>query len=105
MTLARLRRHASASCLWDIDHTLIKNHGVNKKTYALAFELLTGQHPEHAARTLVIQGYTVTDPQGLADVGPVPEVETLVEIPRELLRFAHSPMERNQGTGDSGERH
>ena len=27
--------------LWDIDHTLIENHGVNKETYALAFKLLT----------------------------------------------------------------
>ena len=37
--------------LWDIDHTLIENHGVNKETYALAFELLTGRHAEHRART------------------------------------------------------
>jgi phosphoglycolate phosphatase len=37
--------------LWDIDHTLINNRGVNKQTYALAFELLTGRHAEHAART------------------------------------------------------
>ena len=29
--------------LWDIDHTLIENHGVNKETYALAFTLLTGR--------------------------------------------------------------
>ena len=32
--------------LWDIDHTLIENHGVNKEIYALAFELLTGR-PAH----------------------------------------------------------
>jgi phosphoglycolate phosphatase len=37
--------------LWDIDHTLIENHGVNKRTYALAFEMLTGQRAEHTART------------------------------------------------------
>jgi phosphoglycolate phosphatase len=37
--------------LWDIDHTLIENHGVNKETYALAFEMLTGQRPEHSALT------------------------------------------------------
>jgi phosphoglycolate phosphatase len=37
--------------LWDIDHTLIENHGVNKEVYALAFELLTGQHAVHPART------------------------------------------------------
>ena len=37
--------------LWDIDHTLIENHGVNKETYALAFTLLTGRPAEHQART------------------------------------------------------
>ena|SRR6266581_9660287 len=45
------RRHATALSsppvcallvLWDIDHTLTENHGVDKETYALAFELLTG---------------------------------------------------------------
>jgi phosphoglycolate phosphatase-like HAD superfamily hydrolase len=37
--------------LWDIDHTLIENHGVNKEIYAYAFELLTGSPPEHPAVT------------------------------------------------------
>jgi phosphoglycolate phosphatase len=37
--------------LWDIDHTLIENHGVNKEIYALAFELLTGRPARHRART------------------------------------------------------
>jgi phosphoglycolate phosphatase len=37
--------------LWDIDHTLIENHGVNKETYALAFKLLTGRETEYRART------------------------------------------------------
>jgi phosphoglycolate phosphatase-like HAD superfamily hydrolase len=37
--------------LWDIDHTLTENHGVNKEIYALAFEFLTGKRAEHPART------------------------------------------------------
>jgi phosphoglycolate phosphatase len=37
--------------LWDIDHTLTENHGVNKEIYAYAFELLTGRRPEHEAQT------------------------------------------------------
>jgi phosphoglycolate phosphatase len=37
--------------LWDIDHTLIDNHGVNKEAYPLAFALLTGREAEHRART------------------------------------------------------
>jgi phosphoglycolate phosphatase len=37
--------------LWDIDHTLTENHGVNKEIYALAFEFLTGKRAEHPAQT------------------------------------------------------
>ena len=37
--------------LWDVDHTLIENNGVNKETYAYAFELLTGRPAEYPART------------------------------------------------------
>lgn len=37
--------------LWDVDHTLIENHGVNKETYACAFQLLTGRRAEHPAQT------------------------------------------------------
>lgn len=37
--------------LWDIDHTLIENNGVNKEAYALAFEILTGMKARLLART------------------------------------------------------
>lgn len=37
--------------LWDIDHTLTENNGVNKEIYRLAFEMLTGRRAEHRART------------------------------------------------------
>jgi phosphoglycolate phosphatase-like HAD superfamily hydrolase len=37
--------------LWDVDHTLIENHGVNKEIYAHAFELLTGRPAEFPAQT------------------------------------------------------
>jgi phosphoglycolate phosphatase-like HAD superfamily hydrolase len=37
--------------LWDVDHTLIENNGVNKETYAKAFEILTGRPAEHPAET------------------------------------------------------
>jgi hypothetical protein len=35
--------------------------------------------------TFIAQGWKVTDPQALADVGPVPEHETLIEIPEDVL--------------------
>jgi phosphoglycolate phosphatase len=37
--------------LWDVDHTLIENHGVNKETYAEAFRLLTGHVAEYPVET------------------------------------------------------
>ena len=37
--------------LWDVDHTLIENNGVNKETYAKAFQMLTGKPAEHPAET------------------------------------------------------
>ena len=43
--------------LWDIDHTLIEGHGVNKETYALAFRLLTGREVDHRARTVAASNW------------------------------------------------
>lgn len=37
--------------------------------------------------TYIAQGWKVTDPQVLADVGPVPEHETLIEIPEDVLKM------------------
>lgn len=49
--------------LWDVDHTLIENHGVNKETYAYAFQLLTGRQAEYPAQT---EGRT--DPEIIRDM-------------------------------------
>lgn len=38
-------------------------------------------------KTYIAQGWRVSDPQVLADVGPVPSHEALIEIPEEVLRF------------------
>jgi hypothetical protein len=37
--------------------------------------------------TFIAQGWKVTDPQVLADIGDVPEHETLIEIPEEVLKM------------------
>jgi hypothetical protein len=37
--------------------------------------------------TFIAQGWKVTDPQILADVGPVPEHEAIIEIPEDVLKF------------------
>lgn len=37
--------------------------------------------------TYIAQGWKVTDPQALADIGPVPGHETLIEIPEDVLKF------------------
>lgn len=38
-------------------------------------------------KTYIAQGWRVTDPQVLADVGSVPSHEGLIEIPEEVLKF------------------
>jgi hypothetical protein len=38
-------------------------------------------------RTFIAQGWKVTDPQTLADVGPVPDHEGIIEIPEDVLKF------------------
>lgn len=69
--------------LWDIDHTLIENHGVNKETYALAFKLLTGREAEHRART---DGRT--EPEIMRDMlalhGIAPTADHVARMPEAL---------------------
>jgi phosphoglycolate phosphatase len=69
--------------LWDIDHTLIENHGVNKETYALAFTLLTGRDAEHRART---DGRT--EPEIMRDMlmlhGIAPTTDQVAQMPKAL---------------------
>lgn len=38
-------------------------------------------------RTFIAQGWKVTDPQVLADVGPIPDHEAIIEIPEDVLKF------------------
>nr|WP_042193422.1 hypothetical protein [Kibdelosporangium sp. MJ126-NF4]CEL20768.1 hypothetical protein [Kibdelosporangium sp. MJ126-NF4] len=38
-------------------------------------------------RTYFVQGWTVTDPQALGDIGPIPDGEAVVEIPEDVLKF------------------
>jgi hypothetical protein len=37
--------------------------------------------------TYIAQGWVVTDPQALADVGDVPLGEAIIEIPEDVLKF------------------
>lgn len=37
--------------------------------------------------TYIAQGWVVTDLQALADVGPIPDGEAIVEIPEDVLKF------------------
>jgi len=38
-------------------------------------------------RTYIAQGWKVADSQALADVGPVPDHEAIIEIPEDVLKF------------------
>jgi hypothetical protein len=48
--------------------------------------------------TYIAQGWKVTDPQILADVGPVPDHETLIEIPEDVLKFYARRYAQEKGT-------
>lgn len=45
-------------------------------------------------KTYIAQGWIVTDPQTLADIGPVPEGETIIEIPEDVLKFYQRDQQR-----------
>jgi hypothetical protein len=49
--------------------------------------------------TFIAQGWKVTDPQVLADVGPVPEHEGLIEIPEDVLKFYVRKYQQEQEAG------
>jgi len=34
-----------------------------------------------------VWGWIVTDPQALAEIGPIPKGETIIEIPEDVLNF------------------
>ena len=46
-------------------------------------------------RTYIAQGWKVTDPQVLVDVGPIPEHEAIIEIPEDVLRYYERGGEEN----------
>lgn len=37
--------------------------------------------------TYIAQGWKVTDAEALADIGPVPDNETLIEVPEEVVKM------------------
>ncbi len=48
--------------------------------------------------TYIAQGWKVTDAQALADIGRVPDHETLIEIPEDVLKFyARRYLEQQEG--------
>ena len=91
--------------LWDIDHTLTENNGVNKETYALAFEMLTGQPPQHRART---DGRT--EPEIMRDMlarhGMEASPGQMARVPGalEAATLANVPQLRERGCGLPGAR-
>ncbi|MFD4788321.1 hypothetical protein ACFWN1_14925 [Streptomyces sp. NPDC058459] len=48
-------------------------------------------------KTYIAQGWVVTDPQALADVGPVPEGEAIIEIPEDVLKFYARRYQEEEG--------
>lgn len=38
-------------------------------------------------KTYLARGWVITDPQALADVGPIPRGEEIIEIPEDVLKL------------------
>jgi phosphoglycolate phosphatase-like HAD superfamily hydrolase len=84
--------------LWDIDHTLIENHGVNKETYAAAFELLTGKPAVRRARTDGrIEPEVMRDMLTLHGVAATPEHEARMAWALETATKANAEKLRERG--------
>lgn len=47
-------------------------------------------------KTYIAQGWKVTDPHALADIGPIPDHEAVIEIPEDVLKY----YQRNQTEGN-----
>jgi hypothetical protein len=47
-------------------------------------------------KTYIAQGWVVTDPQALADVGAIPESEAIIEIPEDVLRYYQRNLEEDR---------
>ena len=47
--------------------------------------------------TFILQGWKVTDPQALADVGPVPDSEGIIEVPEDVLKFYVRKYQEQEG--------
>ncbi len=48
--------------------------------------------------TYIAQGWKVTDPQALSDIGPVPDHEGLIEIPEDVLKMYARRYLQEEGT-------
>lgn len=68
--------------------TIMRAHFLGKDPDSIEGESPTLFATDRADRvTYIAQGWRVTDPQALADIGPVPDHETLIEIPEDVLKF------------------
>ena len=47
--------------------------------------------------TYIAQGWEVTDPEALADIGPVPDHEALIEIPEDVLKMYARRYQQEEG--------
>ncbi|MFL6077958.1 MAG: hypothetical protein ACJ73S_31725 [Mycobacteriales bacterium] len=46
--------------------------------------------------TYIVQGWKVTDPAALAQLGDIPPGEAVIEVPAEVLRFAETDREEGR---------
>lgn len=73
---------------WSKEAIVARAHFLGKDPESLEGESPTLFATDRSDRvTYIAQGWKVTDEQALADVGPVPAHETLIEIPEDVLKM------------------
>jgi len=73
---------------WSKEESTVRAHFLGKDPESLEGESPTLFATDRTDRvTYIAQGWKVTDPQVLADVGRVPDHETLIEIPEDVLKM------------------
>ncbi|HEY6422440.1 MAG TPA: hypothetical protein VIY28_04165 [Pseudonocardiaceae bacterium] len=76
------------SSTWSKEARLMHAHFLGKDPESIEGESPTLFATDRADRvTYIAQGWKVTDPQALADIGEVPDHETLIEIPEDVLKM------------------
>jgi hypothetical protein len=83
---------------WSKEASYMRAHFLGKDPDSIEGESPTLFATDRTDRvTYVAQGWKVTDSQALTDIGPVPDHETLIEIPEDVLKMYARRYQQEEG--------